>query len=348
MMGKGKFFDGKKPVSVPVSWEIRDEKLIIYVENTGTRLPSWSLEHLMQDLDQNTAYVLINKDTGERLEIESGHESLPVNLTKSKPVEFRPKLFGIILVGIVLLFFGFWKGLPYSSKFLASFISEAHEQKISSSLKMDSIEGIEICKPGPESEAALKKMVARLYPLNKNESITDIRVEIVKGNVENAFTFPGGRIVIFNKLIENSGSPEELAGILAHEIGHVKERHILQKIINVLSFTALFQFIGGDFSSAFALDPSTILSLGSLTFDRGMEREADKHAFDRLKKAKVSTQGLASFFKRTSQLSGKLALLTTHPGSEERTRLFQEKDDPKVFPVLSQKEWLDLKNYCVR
>ena len=345
MSGKGKYFDGKRPVSIPVTWEIQDNLLIMVNVETGSRLPSWDLKNCRQDVDQNTVFVLKNLETNESLEVEGSPDGIPAHLIQDPSVKFNGKIFAGILVGIAAVLALFWYSLPTITKYAASLVPHEYEKKASDALFKD-LGDIKVCTPQKEAKLALDKLIKRVYPIEASEKLEDLRIDIVKADpdMENAFTLPGGRIILFQKLVKNARSPEDLAGILAHEIGHAKNRHILQKIIQALGFTAMFQLIGGDFSSALALDPSTVLSIGSLSFDRGMETESDNFALERLKKSKIDPVYTAEFFKRIPDLG--MAIVSTHPGHEERIKRFSQKIDFKPAPVLTEKEWKALQAYC--
>ncbi len=347
MSGTGKYFDGKRPVSIPVTWEIQGEYLIIHVVSTGSRLPTWELKKCKQDVDQNTAFVLKNLETEESLEVEGDATAFPKELIKESKISFRMDYFLGITAALILTMFLFFKSIPFISKYVAQLVPYDQEQKLSEHLKLSDLGDIKACSPEKESQAAFDKLMKRLYPLHKDDVPGFIKVEIVKYPVSNALTFPGGRIVIFDDVIINAKSPEELAGVIAHEIGHAKKRHVMQKIVSTLSMAAIFQFIGGDFSSALAIDPSTVLSIGTLAFDRGMETEADQFAYDRLVESKVNPHDVAGFFERLSMNSDKYAILSSHPGDETRIKLFRKKNDVKASPILNAKEWQALKDYCV-
>lgn len=55
----------------------------------------------------------------------------------------------------------------------------------------------------------------------------------------NAVALPGGNIVVFGGLLENTRSPEELAGVIAHEMQHISKRHVTKRIIEDSSATYL-------------------------------------------------------------------------------------------------------------
>ena len=122
MTGKGKYFDGKRPVSIPVTWEIQDNFLIMINVETGSRLPSWDLKVCRQDVDQNTVFVLKNTETNEFLEVIGTPDGIPVHLIQDPSVKFNGKIFAGILVGIAAVLAVFWYSLPTITKYAASLV----------------------------------------------------------------------------------------------------------------------------------------------------------------------------------------------------------------------------------
>jgi beta-barrel assembly-enhancing protease len=145
------------------------------------------------------------------------------------------------------------------------------------------------------------------------------RFTIIKSNEINAFTIPGGNIYVFTGLIQMCDTPEELAAVLAHEIGHTEKRHVVSKLVKQLSITALIGVLSGG-------DPSLLTSvlqdiIGN-TFDRQQEVEADRFALSLLEKAQISPKNLARFFERMNESNlnydKNLELLMTHPHNDSR------------------------------
>jgi Zn-dependent protease with chaperone function len=135
----------------------------------------------------------------------------------------------------------------------------------------------------------------------------------------NAFALPGGIIVIHTGLIASTRRPEELAGVLAHEVQHVEQRHSLQALVKSLGLRGLWMMATGDIGG------STIgqaaLELTSLRFSREAEKQADTVGFDGLIVAGIDPRGMADFFAVMAALEASEtppAFLSTHPASAER------------------------------
>lgn len=191
----------------------------------------------------------------------------------------------------------------------------------------------------PAAAASLAKVVARLYPLAPDDSRFPLSVRVVPGSEVNAFAALGGRVSIYDGLVREAESPEELAGVLAHEIEHVKRRHIIQGVVSrLLTLGALRHVFGGgsDLARA-AID---------LSFGRAQERQADQGGLERLRRARVSVNGYERFFLRREGDSALLALLSDHPSNSDRAELIASYKGGPADAVLTAAEWKNLRAIC--
>jgi beta-barrel assembly-enhancing protease len=159
---------------------------------------------------------------------------------------------------------------------------------------------------------------------------------IIKSDQINAFTIPGGNIYMFSELMKVAETPEEVAAVLAHEIGHAEQRHVVTKLMQELSITAIISVLSGG-------DPSILTQvlqdiIGN-SFSRKQEEEADKFALELLEKAGISPKSLARFFERLNEkdldYDESLEILMTHPHNDKRieqVRRYKTKNDFKTIP----------------
>jgi beta-barrel assembly-enhancing protease len=144
-------------------------------------------------------------------------------------------------------------------------------------------------------------------------------IKIIRNEQINAFTMPGGNIYIFSGLIKAADSPEEVAAVLAHEIGHAEKRHVVTRLINDMSVTAILSILSGG-------DPSMIAeilkSVAGNKFNREQEMEADKFGLQLLEDSQVPPKALARFFERLNDkeldYNEDLEILMTHPHNNKR------------------------------
>ena len=144
------------------------------------------------------------------------------------------------------------------------------------------------------------------------------RFHVAKNDAINAFALPGGIVVIHTGLIAATRTPEELAGVLAHEVQHVEQRHSLEAMVKELGLRGLWMLVTGDIGSG--LIGRAALELTSLRFSRGAEEEADQRGFDVLVANGIDPKGMADFFIVMGEKAGPTPppILSTHPASEDR------------------------------
>ena len=150
---------------------------------------------------------------------------------------------------------------------------------------------------------------------------------VVDSDVANAFAIPGGFIFVNRGILERAGNASELAGVLAHEIGHVVERHGLEQMakaqntntIVALVYVLLGRAPGGAEQVALQVAGSAWMAKHS----REAEQEADRVAVLYLARAGLDPRGMPQFFERLleedrSGGSDLLAWFSTHPVTEDR------------------------------
>lgn len=196
------------------------------------------------------------------------------------------------------------------------------------------------CQGPPEAMAALEKLVTRIYPVAPEDSRYSIHVTVVPVPQSNAVAWLGGAIWLFEGLVQQAESSEEIAAVLAHEIGHVHKRHGLQRLLLYSMERALFALAGND--SALTL----LEGLASLDFSRGQEEEADEAALLRLKQARVSLDGWRRFFQRLESSEEILGFLSTHPMSAARRQRAELVGPYPHEPILTEEEWHALQTIC--
>ncbi len=206
----------------------------------------------------------------------------------------------------------------------------------------------------PAGTRALNEMVGRIKP--QGGLVEPVRLTVVDNDTVNAITLPGGQIILFRGLIDQAQSAEEVAGVLAHEFGHVQHYHGNQALIRHFGLGVFLEGLGGNVGAA----ASTGLFLSN---GRAAEREADDEAIKLLRNGDVSAMGVSDFFARmggANTRDGKpekgdavdngndlAALLSTHPGDTDRRRRFAESARTyRATPILTDAEWKALKAIC--
>jgi len=194
----------------------------------------------------------------------------------------------------------------------------------------------------PEIVDYVRDVTMRLYeampPIPFN-----LETSVVRHNAMNAFAAPAGYVFVFTGLIHNLEHESEMAGVIAHELGHVSQRHIAHRIENMqlVSLGTLAGVVAGIFLGQGAGTSGEVgqaLVLGSiaggqsamLKYSRADEREADQVGMNTLVAAGYPPSGMVGAFKnirREKWLGGGgiPAYLSTHPGVEERIGYLEDR-----------------------
>lgn len=170
-----------------------------------------------------------------------------------------------------------------------------------------------------------------------------IKIHLVKSGEVNAFALPDGHLVLNSELILYCQKPEELAGVLAHEIAHIEQKHVLLKLGKEIGFSALSTMLNSGSGGT-----ESLKILTSTSYDRKMEEQADKTSVKYLQKSQIDPKPLADFMYRLSadesDLLKGLTIISTHPGSEDRAQKIVEWADPSIeyLPLATVEEWTAL------
>jgi len=167
----------------------------------------------------------------------------------------------------------------------------------------------------------------------------------------NAFAAPGGQVVLMRGLIEAASGPEAVAGVLAHEIGHVENRDATRNALRAAGSAGLLSMVFGDFSGG-AIAVVLAEQMLNAGYTREAERAADDFALEAMRRAGVDSAGLASFFEFIMEKQGDvpkgLGYFMSHPPSQARAEkaLRVAEGQGETKPVLSAAEWRALQDIC--
>jgi Zn-dependent protease with chaperone function len=245
---------------------------------------------------------------------------------------------------LLLVFFG----IPFAADRLAPILPLAIEQRIGDAVdkQVQVMFGGKTCD-GAEGQAAFTKLVDKLKTAGGIEMPLEARV--ISSSIPNAFALPGGKVYLLDGLLKKAEKPDEVAGVLAHELGHVQHRDSLRKIIQTGGTSFLIGLLFGDVTGG-----SAVLFVGRTLFDasysRDQERDADAFAIDVMHKLGRSPKGLGELLVRVTGKNGvanSLTLLSSHPLSDDRLGLMSKDGGVSAGPeLLSATEWKALKGIC--
>ena len=196
-----------------------------------------------------------------------------------------------------------------------------------------------------EAVAPVDSMLAVLCRANGIDR-NRVQLHLVQSEEINAYACPGDHLVVYTSLVGACTRPEELCGVLAHELAHITSGHVMRKLIKEIGLTTLTVLVSGNGGGEAFGEVMRVLS--STAYDRSLEREADQLAITYLLQSGVDPRPLGDFLLRISadeELPSFAEWISTHPDSEKRSRwIYQRADEvgtkkSSCAPLMTQEEW---------
>lgn len=162
----------------------------------------------------------------------------------------------------------------------------------------------------------------------RNEFAWEVQI-IDNDAILNAFATPGGYIYVYTGLIKFLDRADDLAGVLGHEIAHADQRHSSRQLQRQYGVSLLLSIILGKEPGQLEELVGTLAgTLGSLSFSRSLESEADKYSVIYLSDTDYACNGAFSFFQKLidqDNTGNTPAFLSTHPDPSSRVEAINDK-----------------------
>lgn len=221
------------------------------------------------------------------------------------------------------LAFVIWVVLPFVAVQVAGMIPQSVQRKVGEHFVPQLISIVALLehkKPqdmkcgSPAGDRALIRLRDRLAKLAPKD--IDFNIQVIDARMVNAVALPGGYIVMTRGILKFVDGPNELAGVLGHEMGHVVLNHAVENMIKVGGVTTLFSLMVGDVAGgAVILAVANALVRGS--FSQQAEHAADDYGVTLLNREGYDSRPFAAFFSRLAD-------------KEDRLRAMFEKGDKKT------------------
>lgn len=351
------FFDGHSARDYRVQVTLEPQGLIIRDVRTSVEIGRWGGNGVRRLSLQGEARLRLTSldHEDQRLvfddwNIVAALEHIAPDLERSTQQTDNKRLVFWCLSGLVGLALFFWVGLPAMAGLIAPLIPLETEKTIGKAVSEQFEKRFPRCTSGA-GDAALQKMLAPLIDFSGLKQ-SDIKATIVNSKMVNAFALPGGYIFVMDGLLQKAESPQEVAGVLAHELGHVKNRHAMEGLVEGATLGVVLSALLGDVTGSFLFIGAGEMLLHA-SYTREKESEADNHAFDVLQQAGIGARGFAKFFDRLAaeekkrNTSGLFSILSTHPPSEDRAARAAASGLNGSSPI-SAADWRALKSACSR
>ena len=200
----------------------------------------------------------------------------------------------------------------------------------------------------PDGDRALDRMTARL--LEEDDDLPEIAFAVVDHRMPNAFAAPGGRIVLFSGLLDMAETPEEIAAVLAHELGHTAHRDPIRLTLRSAGSAGVLSLVLGDATGG-AFVAIVAEALIGARHSRAAETAADVYAHGMMADAGMPPAALGTLFLRLADEmpddEGVLKHFASHPDFDARIAAADGAPPAtSARPVLTDAEWADLKAIC--
>ncbi len=358
------FFDGITAGTTPAIVRREFESVVVLHRDTGREVARWPLADVIEyrEEERTGLYVIGPREGDARLHVIGGgiirdaKAVLPGIKGAGVPWPMLRKV-GVLTVGalgsLALLIFVI---LPAMAAQLAQMIPPDREvafgktvrgqvERVFGAKKTDDL----LCE-GPAGEAALAAMTQRVLG-DATVPYDSLSVVVFDHGLVNAFALPGGHVVLFRGLIKEAEHPDEVAAVLAHEIGHVAARDPTRIALQTAGSAGLLGLVLGDFAGgtvALALANQFI----NASYTQEAELNADTYAHERLEAAGLPPGALATMFERLRKkhgdTEGVMSHFSSHPRLADRIEAANQASKPADAgpPSLDDAQWADLRAIC--
>lgn len=357
----GWYYDGRTSNRHAVSVRVLGDGLAIIPKEGGARhWPYHRIRHTQGlqagepvrfEYGRDPAEVLVVPDAGILAAIRRAAPAMQRQFRP--PAKVGRFLAGTIGVAVALVVVGaalyLW-GIPALAVAVAERIPVAWEEQLGAAAIANLTSAHRRCENRAQL-AALAQIVEALTGSNPSSPYR-YRLTVIASDMPNAFAAPGGYLLITSELLRFADRPEEIAGVLAHEIQHVEHRHATRLLVRELSMRTLVSLALGDLRGlGSAID--TAGRLGALRYQRADETAADRGAVPMLVAARIDPRGMVTMLQKLQQVESRgfapPPYLSTHPALDERIATLEAltaQTSVNPVPLLPDYPWGEMEWVC--
>jgi predicted Zn-dependent protease len=341
-----RFFDGQRAVAHDVALQIAAGELVIRAAD-GTILARWALDRIEQRGEPATTgkAVLARKGDPARLIVEGAEciatlmqAGLPLRAASSWGARGWAVALCLLVAAAAAAVLTFGAG----PRLVAGLVPAAWEDRLGRLAAENFQQNHRVCR-GEAGQRALETLVGRLRAAGG--IAPEIHIEVLDDPMVNALTLPGGRVLVMRGLIDKVQDGGELAGVIAHELGHVAHRDPVTLLLRQMGIGLVVASLG--WNDAFADSGGIAQQLLTLSYSRQAEAAADAAGEAFLTQAGLRADGLHRFFAQLETIEGHgggFAWLATHPPTAQR--LARATQSTAGAPPLSDEEWAAVRRMC--
>ena len=335
------FFDGRTAAGQPAGAILTTDQLAITRATDGAALASWPLATLARsDLGGPADSATFRSGRGaERLQVLD--PTLLAALGRAGKLGagsagWRPRIWLSMAVGLCASLAVAALLIDRIPDLLLPLVPRAIERGWSTGIETVVAAGSRRCT-GPGGETALAGLMVRL---SEGAGIDPPALTVLDNPLVNAFTLPDGRVILLRGLIDRASGPDELSGVLAHELGHVRRRDPTREMLRRLEVNMLARSVGWGGNVAGQMT--------ALSYGRRAEAAADASALATLRHARPARRRACPVLHRVAAVpaatGGLPAFLSGHPADAARAAALQAgaEGEPAMLPGA----WKAVRSMC--
>lgn len=364
--GPAIYFDGTCSARCDVTIQGTEQGLVISGAD-GRELDHWLYAELRRQsapdgvlrLGRHGETLLARLEVRDQA-LAAAIEDRAATLDRSGAAEraLRRKVVGLSLAAVVSLIVTAIVGVPALTNRILPLVPAAVEDRLGKAVDKEIHGALDskhlgtafACGTAPgelAGRAAMDRLIARLsvaaaLPYH-------LHADVVRRNEANAFALPGGHIYVYQGLIDQAERPDEVAGVLAHEIGHVAHRDGTRTVLQTAGLSFLFGMMLGDFvgGGAVVIAARTVLKS---SYSRHVEAAADAYSVSLMSKAGGDPRALGDILARiVSDKEQGIKILLDHPETKDRISAIDKlapSPTGATTPLLDAADWTALKQIC--
>jgi len=254
----------------------------------------------------------------------------------------------LVLVGVFGVPLLAARATPFIPLVLERRLGEAFDAQMRSILDRDHVGSRFACGTAEGEAAGNAAFVKLLHRLERGADLPlPLRAIVVRRSEANAMALPGGRIFVFRGLIAKAETPDELAGVMAHEIGHVSHRDGTRAALESAGLSLLFGMLLGDFTGGGAVVVATRMVLQS-AYSREVEAAADGYGVTLMSRIGGDPRALGAILARIGGATEPaMKILLDHPETAARVAAINAMAGSSGGqPLLDGAEWAAVKRIC--
>ena len=354
-MFETRYADGRAAVTHEASVEFGADALTLHAAGAAF---DWRYDELRRADDGSGRVILKRKpDTGERLYLS---EQDGERLRLAEPALFAKPAFGVegraTLAGLTVAAWSlaavFLLAVPLGAGPIADYVPPRYRDQIAEISWSQMNAFTSYCDDSDQASQILNDLAYRMMSESGVAMRDDVWITIVDAPFPNAFALPDNSIIVTDDLIALAEHPDELTGVIAHEIAHIEHNHIMKNIIRSVGAGIFFDVVFGG-AGAGQMVAIASVNLASLRYSRGDETDADLRGLDYLDAAGIDAGGLARFFERIEaeyeEAEGAETIptmLSSHPATAERAAAARARSRQGLQPSISEADWQIVRAAC--